>query len=68
MLKSDQVAVDGERIVRLSADFRKTLTIGSVIGEEFAVQVVGSIQGVDERALVRSLSRERFAALSVVSV
>jgi len=50
--------VIGERIARLPGDLRETLTIGSVIGQEFAAQVVALVQKVDERELVRNLSRE----------
>ncbi len=50
--------VIGERVARLPAGLHETLTIASVIGQDFAAQVVGRIQKVDERELVRSLSRE----------
>jgi len=50
--------VIGERVARLPADLHETLTIASVIGQEFAAQVVGRVQKVDERELVRNLSRE----------
>jgi predicted ATPase len=50
--------VIGERIGRLPADLRETLTIASVYGEEFTAQVVGRVQKVDERELIRNLSRE----------
>jgi tetratricopeptide (TPR) repeat protein len=50
--------VIGERVTRLPADLHETLTIASVIGQEFAAQVVGRVQNVDERELVRNLSRE----------
>ena len=50
--------VIGERIARLPEDLHETLTIGSVVGQEFAAQVVGTVQKVNERELVRSLSRE----------
>jgi predicted ATPase len=50
--------VIGERIARLPSDLHETLTIGSVIGQEFAAQVVGTVQKVNERELVRNLSRE----------
>jgi predicted ATPase len=50
--------VIGERVARLPADLHETLTIASVIGQEFAAQVVGRVQHVDERELVRKLSRE----------
>ena len=50
--------VIGERIARLPADLHETLTIASVMGEIFSAQVVGRVQKVDERQLVRNLSRE----------
>ncbi len=50
--------VIGERVARLPAELHETLTIGSVNGLEFSAQVVGQIQKVDERELVRNLSRE----------
>ena len=50
--------VIGERIARLPADLHETLTIGSVIGEEFSAQVVARVQKIDEREMIRNLSRE----------
>ncbi|MRS03007.1 hypothetical protein EG832_07260 [bacterium] len=50
--------VIGERIARLPAALHETLTIGSVVGEEFAAQVVARIQKIEEREVVRNLSRE----------
>jgi predicted ATPase len=50
--------VIGERIARLEADLRETLNIGSVIGNEFAAQVVARVQQVQERELLRNLTRE----------
>ena len=50
--------VIGERIARLPAELRETLTIGSVIGEEFSAQVVARVQKISEHELVRTLSRE----------
>ncbi len=50
--------VIGERIARLPADLHETLTIASVFGEGFAAQVVGLVQKVNERELIRNLSRE----------
>ncbi len=50
--------VIGERIARLPSDLHEALTIGSVIGEEFAAQVVARIQKIEEREVVRNLSRE----------
>ena len=53
--------VDGvieERIGRLEAELREALTIASVEGVDFTAQVVARVQQVDERGLVRRLSRE----------
>jgi predicted ATPase len=50
--------VIGERIGRLENNLRETLNIGSVIGYEFAAQVVARVQQVQERELLRSLTRE----------
>ena len=50
--------VIGERIARLPADLHETLAIASVIGEEFTAQVIAHLQKVDERELIRNLSRE----------
>ena len=50
--------VIGERVARLPAGLHETLTIGSVLGQEFSAQVVARVQKVDERELVRNLSRE----------
>jgi predicted ATPase len=50
--------VIGERVARLPADLHETLRIGSVIGQEFAAQVVGRVQKMDERELINALSRE----------
>jgi len=58
MLPARIEGVIGERVARLPDDLRETLTTASVIGNEFAAQVVASIQKVNERDLVRSLSRE----------
>jgi len=58
MLPARIDGVIGERIARLPDDLRETLTIASVIGNEFAAQVVAIIQDVNERELVRNLSRE----------
>ena len=56
--------VIGERIARLPADLHETLTIASVIGEEFAAQVVAHVQKVDERELVRNALQGAGEALS----
>jgi predicted ATPase len=50
--------VISERVARLPDDLRETLTIASVIGNEFAAQVVAIIQKVNEREMVRNLSRD----------
>ncbi len=50
--------VIGERIGRLEGNLRETLNIGSVIGYEFAAQVVARVQQVQERDLLRNLTRE----------
>lgn len=50
--------VIGERIARLPAELRETLTIGSVVGEEFSAQVVARIQKISEHELIRTLSRD----------
>jgi tetratricopeptide (TPR) repeat protein len=47
-----------ERIARLEGNLRETLNIGSVIGYEFAAQVVARVQQVQERELLRNLTRE----------
>jgi predicted ATPase len=47
-----------ERIGRLEKDMRETLTVASVEGEDFIAEVVARVQEVDERGLVRDLSRE----------
>ena len=50
--------VIGERVARLPSDLREMLNIGSVIGQEFAAQVVGCVQKVEERELLKKLSAE----------
>jgi predicted ATPase len=53
--------VDGvisERLARLPADLYETLTVASVVGQEFAAQTVALVQKVDDRSLLRNLSRE----------
>ena len=50
--------VIGERIARLPEGLRETLTIASVMGYEFTAQVVARVQKVQERELVKDLSRE----------
>ncbi len=48
----------GERIARLPAALHENLTIASVMGYEFAAQVVARVEKVEERELVKNLSRE----------
>ncbi len=50
--------VIGERIGRLEGNLRETLNIGCVIGYEFAAQVIARVQHVQERELLRNLTRE----------
>jgi predicted ATPase len=50
--------VIGERVARLPANLHETLGIASVIGQEFAAQVVGRVQKLEERELIRNLSGE----------
>jgi len=50
--------VIGERVARLPADLHETLSIASIIGLEFTAQVVGRIQKLDERQIIRNLSSE----------
>jgi tetratricopeptide (TPR) repeat protein len=45
-----------ERIGRLAAQLRDTLTVGSVEGEEFTAEVIARVRDVEQRGLVRSLS------------
>lgn len=51
-------AVIEERIARLDASLRNLLTVASVEGEEFTVQVLAQIEEIAERTLIRQLSRE----------
>ena len=50
--------VIAERIGRLTDEARETLTIGSVMGRDFAAQVIAQVQEVPERELVKQLARE----------
>ncbi len=47
-----------ERIGRLDEGLREALAVASVEGEDFAAQVVARVQAMDERDLVRRLTRE----------
>ncbi len=51
-------AVIEERIERLDEDLREILSIASVEGEEFTVQVIARVQNMEERHLLRRLSQE----------
>jgi ABC-type oligopeptide transport system substrate-binding subunit/DNA-binding SARP family transcriptional activator len=51
-------AVIQQRISRLDADLLELLSIASLEGEEFTVQVVGRVAGLDEHSAFRSLSHE----------
>jgi tetratricopeptide (TPR) repeat protein len=50
--------VIAERLARLEENLRETLNIGSVIGYDFAAQVVARVQQVQERELLKNLARE----------
>ncbi len=59
--KSLPARVEGviaERLGRLPAPLHETLSTASVMGQEFAAQVVAGVQKQPERELVRDLSRE----------
>jgi predicted ATPase len=45
------------RIGRLEQDLREALTIASVEGEDFTAEVVARVQDIEERSLIRQLSR-----------
>ncbi len=47
-----------ERIGRLDPDSQEMLTIAAVEGDQFIAQVVAQVQRLDERQVVRRLSRE----------
>ena len=51
-------AVIEERIERLDEDLREMLSVASVEGEEFTVQVIARVQNMEERLLQRRLSQE----------
>jgi hypothetical protein len=50
--------VIGERIGRLESDLREILTMASIEGESFTVQVLAGLQKREERALLKMLSGE----------
>lgn len=58
ILPSRVEGVIEERIGRLEEDLREILTIASVEGQNFTAQIVGRIQQVQERELLKKLSRE----------
>jgi ABC-type oligopeptide transport system substrate-binding subunit len=47
-----------ERIGRLEAELRDILTVAAVEGEDFTAQVIARVQEIQERRLLRTLSRE----------
>jgi len=47
-----------ERIGRLEEELRDILTVASVEGEDFTVRIVARVQELQERRLLRTLSRE----------
>jgi tetratricopeptide (TPR) repeat protein len=51
-------AVIEERVERLDEDLREILSVASVEGEEFTVQVIARVQNMKERSLQRRLSQE----------
>ena len=58
ILPSRVEGVIEERIGCLEEDLREILTIASVEGQNFTAQIVGRIQQVQERELLKKLSRE----------
>jgi DNA-binding SARP family transcriptional activator len=46
-----------ERLGRLDEELREILSVASVEGEQFTVQVLARVTGIDERSLLRNLSR-----------
>jgi len=47
-----------ERIMRLEEQLREALSIASVEGENFTAQVIGALQKINERQVLKSLSSE----------
>jgi predicted ATPase len=47
-----------ERIGRLETDLRETLNVGSVVGYDFAAELVARVLTIDDREMVRRLSGE----------
>ena len=50
--------VIAERLARLTDEAREVLSVASVMGRDFAAQVVAQVRAVPERDLVKLLSRE----------
>jgi DNA-binding SARP family transcriptional activator len=46
-----------ERLGRLDEELREILSVASVEGDQFTVQVLARVTGIDERSLLRNLSR-----------
>jgi len=51
-------AVIGERVGRLPPGMQRILTIASVEGEEFTLEAIARVQGVDVRDLIEPVSRD----------
>ncbi|MEM7331630.1 MAG: ABC transporter substrate-binding protein [Chloroflexota bacterium] len=51
-------AVIEERISRVATELRDLLTVASVEGEDFTAQVIANVQSVENRGLLRQISRE----------
>jgi len=51
-------AVIAERVERLDDPLRRILTMASIEGEVFAVQVIAQIEGISERPLFKYLTQE----------
>jgi ABC-type oligopeptide transport system substrate-binding subunit len=58
MLPARVKGVIEERIGRLEHELREILTVASVEGEDFTAQVVARVQEIQERRLLRTLSRD----------
>ena len=50
--------VIAERLARLTGEARDVLTVASVMGRDFAAQIVAEVQAAPERGVVKLLSRE----------
>ncbi len=59
-------AVIEERVDRLDAALRETLSIACVEGEAFTAQVIAAVQGADLRGLIRRISQELFKRHQIV--